>query len=116
MLLPWFAAWLSSIGFLLLVRLQVEAQGQPQPPGPGREMTFEEKRKLSHSMGSLSGERLVHVLQIIAEGPSAPVLVRPSAMPPDVRCGLACGLTNRPCCRRAANTCHLVVNPSRTLA
>lgn len=53
---------------------KVEAQGQPLPPGPGREMTFEEKRKLSHSMGSLSGERLVHVLQIIAEGPSAPVL------------------------------------------
>ena len=38
-------------------------------------MTFEEKRKLSHAMGSLAGERLVHVLQIIAEGPSAPVLV-----------------------------------------
>lgn len=54
----------------------MEAHGQPLAPGPGREMTFEEKRKLSHSMGSLSGERLVHVLQIIAEGPSAPVLVR----------------------------------------
>jgi hypothetical protein len=54
---------------------QVEAHGTAQPPGPGREMTFEEKRKLSHSMGSLAGERLVHVLQIIAEGPSAPVLV-----------------------------------------
>ncbi|KAL4421258.1 hypothetical protein ABPG75_010549 [Micractinium tetrahymenae] len=53
---------------------KVEAHGQQLPPGPGREMTFEEKRKLSHSMGSLSGERLVHVLQIIAEGPSAPVL------------------------------------------
>ncbi|KAI3423977.1 hypothetical protein D9Q98_009811 [Chlorella vulgaris] len=53
---------------------KVEAHGTAQPPGPGREMTFEEKRKLSHSMGSLAGERLVHVLQIIAEGPSAPVL------------------------------------------
>lgn len=54
---------------------QVEAHGQQLPPGPGRDMTFEEKRKLSHSMGSLAGERLVHVLQIIADGPSAPVLV-----------------------------------------
>lgn len=53
---------------------KVEAHGQPLPPGPGREMTFEEKRKLSHAMGSLSGERLVHVLQIIAEGPSAPAM------------------------------------------
>lgn len=55
---------------------QVEAHGQALAPGPGREMSFEEKRKLSHSMGSLAGERLVHVLQIIADGPSAPVLVR----------------------------------------
>lgn len=54
----------------------MEAHGQALPPGPGREMTFEEKRKLSHAMGSLSGERLVHVLQIIAEGPSAPAMVR----------------------------------------
>eukprot|EP00887_Chlorella_sp_A99_P005831 scaffold1.g5831.t1 len=44
------------------------------PPGPGREMTFEEKRKLSHSLGQLPGERLAHVLEIIAEGPSAPQL------------------------------------------
>jgi hypothetical protein len=41
-------------------------------------MTFEEKRRLSHAMGQLSGERLVHVLRIIAQGPSAPVLVRRS--------------------------------------
>ncbi len=56
-------------------RLQVEQHGQALPPGPGREMTFEEKRRLSHSMGTLAGEKLVHVLQIISEGPSAPVLV-----------------------------------------
>ena len=65
---------------------QVEAHGQPLPPGPGREMTFEEKRKLSHAMGSLSGERLVHVLQIIAEGPSAPAMVSRAG-----RCGLGLG-------------------------
>ena len=53
----------------------MEAHSQALAPGPGREMTFEEKRKLSHSMGSLAGERLVTVLQIIADGPSAPVLV-----------------------------------------
>ncbi len=57
----------------------MEAHAQPLPAGPGREMTFEEKRKLSHAMGSLSGERLVHVLQIIAEGPSAPAMVSPAA-------------------------------------
>ena len=61
--------------------LQVEAHGEPLPPGPGREMSFEEKRRLSHHMGSLAGERLVHVLQIIAEGPSAPALVSQAASP-----------------------------------
>jgi hypothetical protein len=43
------------------------------PPGslgdlvPERDMTFEEKRKLSAHMASLPGEKLVHVLDIISE-------------------------------------------------
>lgn len=49
--------------------------GPPPPPGPGRDMTFEEKRRLSHALGQLPGERLARVLEIIAEGPSAPQLV-----------------------------------------
>lgn len=43
-----------------------------QPPGPGREMTFEEKRRLSHLIGTLPGERLARVLEIIASGPTPP--------------------------------------------
>lgn len=44
------------------------------PPGslgdlaPDRDMTFEEKRKLSAHMASLPGEKLVAVLDIIQEG------------------------------------------------
>lgn len=44
------------------------------PPGslgdlaPDRDMTFEEKRKLSAHMASLPGEKLVAVLDIISEG------------------------------------------------
>lgn len=40
------------------------------PPGPGREMTFEEKRKLSHSLSQMGGEHMARVLEIVAEGPS----------------------------------------------
>jgi hypothetical protein len=50
------------------------ARNQAPPPGPGREMTFEEKRKLSHMLGSLPGERLARVLDIVAAGPSADTL------------------------------------------
>lgn len=51
---------------------KVAERENPPPPGPGREMSFEEKRKLSHALGTLPGERLTRVLEIIAEGPSAP--------------------------------------------
>jgi len=52
---------------------KAEAQSGPAAaPGNGRDMTFEEKRKLSHSLGQLPGEGLARVLEIIAEGPSAP--------------------------------------------
>jgi len=50
------------------------ARNQAPTPGPGREMTFEEKRKLSHMLGSLPGERLARVLEIVAAGPSADTL------------------------------------------
>jgi len=36
------------------------------PPG-GRDMTFEEKRRLSHALGALPGDRLGRVLDIICE-------------------------------------------------
>lgn len=48
------------------------AGAPPAAPGPHRDMTFEEKRKLSHALGTLPGERLESVLSIIAEGPSRP--------------------------------------------
>ncbi|KAL6785823.1 hypothetical protein ACKKBG_A00300 [Auxenochlorella protothecoides x Auxenochlorella symbiontica] len=51
--------------------------GGPGPapaPGPHRDMSFEEKRRLSHALGTLPGERLERVLGIIAEGPSRPAL------------------------------------------
>ena len=59
---------------------KAEARLAPPPaPGPGRDMSFEEKRKLSHTLGQLPGERLTRVLEIIAEGPSAPPVVRGGA-------------------------------------
>lgn len=76
---------------LALCLLQVDAELQeltakaaaalvpPSAPGPGRDMTFEEKRRLSHALGQLPGERLSRVLEIIAEGESAPQLVRGGA-------------------------------------
>jgi hypothetical protein len=41
-----------------------------EPPG-NREMTFEEKRKLSIAIGRLPGDRLAQVMDIIAEDPFA---------------------------------------------
>jgi hypothetical protein len=47
------------------------AREAPPQPGPGREMTFEEKRKLSHDLSEIPGERLARVLEIISESPAA---------------------------------------------
>ncbi|KAK2078978.1 hypothetical protein QBZ16_002668 [Prototheca wickerhamii] len=44
----------------------------PAAPGPHRDMTFEEKRRLSQALGALPGERIERVLAIVAEGPSRP--------------------------------------------
>lgn len=51
---------------------KAEARAHALPMGGGRDMSFEEKRKLSHALGTLQGEYLARVLDIIAEGPSAP--------------------------------------------
>lgn len=57
----------------LVAKVEAKSAGAPPPPpGPGREMSFEEKRRLSHALGTLPGERLARVLEIIADGPSAP--------------------------------------------
>ncbi len=48
-----------------------ERAGGLPPPGPGREMTFEEKRRLSHAVGSLPGDRLFGVLEIVEAGAGA---------------------------------------------
>ena len=53
---------------------KVAARHAVPPPGPGREMTFEERRKLSHSLGQMPGEQLGRVTQIISDGPCADVL------------------------------------------
>lgn len=53
---------------------KAKSRAGPLPPGPGRDMTFEEKRTLSHAFSTLPGERLARVLEIIAEGPSASTL------------------------------------------
>ena len=43
------------------------------PPGPGREMTMEEKRKLSHLITRhVNAEQMGRVMEMIMEGPSAP--------------------------------------------
>jgi len=47
------------------------ARTAPLPPGPDREMTFEERRKLSHSLSQLDGERLARILELILDSPSA---------------------------------------------
>ncbi|KAK9820597.1 hypothetical protein WJX72_012140 [[Myrmecia] bisecta] len=47
---------------------QAEARTGPLPPDPSRDMTLEEKRKLSQQLGSLPGERLERVMDIIAQG------------------------------------------------
>jgi hypothetical protein len=55
-----------------------------EPPG-NREMTFEEKRKLSIAIGRLPGDRLAQVMDIIAEDPYAA----------NVR-SLSCGVSHSP--------------------
>lgn len=45
----------------------------PKPPGPDRAMTFEEKRKLSHSITQyVTGDQMGRILELIMASPSAP--------------------------------------------
>lgn len=55
-----------------LAEKAVSQQG-PKEPGPDRDMTFEEKRKLSHAISHhVNGEQMGHILELIMESPSAP--------------------------------------------
>lgn len=55
-----------------LAEKAVSQQG-PKEPGPERAMTFEEKRKLSHSISHyVNGEQMGRILELIMESPSAP--------------------------------------------
>lgn len=45
----------------------IEIQSNPGPPGPDRDMTFDEKRKLSVYIGSLDGDKLERVFEIITQ-------------------------------------------------
>ena len=50
--------------------LQVEARSAPPgPPGPGRDMSFEEKRKLSLALSGLPHEKLTAVMEIVESDP-----------------------------------------------
>ena len=49
----------------LTERIDFNTQRHPGPPG-GRDMTFEEKRRLSIGLGNLPGDKVERVLEIIA--------------------------------------------------
>ncbi len=56
----------------LASKVQAE-QLQPKEPGPHRDMTLEEKRKLSHSITQhVNAEQMGRIMEMIMEGPSAP--------------------------------------------
>ena len=46
---------------------RMDVRINPGPPGPDREMTFDEKRKLSVFMGALDGDKLGKVIEIIEQ-------------------------------------------------
>ena len=46
---------------------RIEIRTNPGPPGPDRDMTFDEKRKLSVYIGSLDGDKLERVFEIITQ-------------------------------------------------
>jgi hypothetical protein len=56
----------------LASKVQAEQQ-QPKERGPHRDMTLEEKRKLSHSITQhINAEQMGRIMEMIMEGPSAP--------------------------------------------
>ena len=46
---------------------RIEIRTNPGPPGPERDMNFDEKRKLSVYIGSLDGDKLERVFEIITQ-------------------------------------------------
>ena len=46
---------------------RMEVRANPGPPGADRDMTFEEKRKLSVFMGALDADKLDRVIEIISQ-------------------------------------------------
>lgn len=46
---------------------RMEVRANPGPPGADRDMTYEEKRKLSVFMGSLDADKLDRVVEIISQ-------------------------------------------------
>lgn len=57
---------------MLASKVQAEQQ-QAKEPGPGRDMTLEEKRKLSHLITQhVNADQMGRVMELIMEGPSAP--------------------------------------------
>ena len=46
---------------------RMDVRANPGPPSADRDMTFDEKRKLSVFMGSLDGDRLDRVIEIITQ-------------------------------------------------
>ena len=45
----------------------MEVRANPGPPGADRDMTFEEKRKLSVFMGALDYDKLDRVVEIVSQ-------------------------------------------------
>ena len=46
---------------------RIEVRTNPGPPSADRDMTFEEKRKLSVFVGALDGDKLDRVIEIITQ-------------------------------------------------
>lgn len=46
---------------------RMEVRANPGPPGADRDMTFEEKRKLSVFMGALDYDKLDRVVEIVSQ-------------------------------------------------
>ena len=60
----------------LTERIDFNTQRHPGPPG-GRDMTFEEKRRLSIGLGNLPGDKVERVLEIIAVRHAAGLVTHP---------------------------------------
>lgn len=50
--------------------LQADSRAQPLPPGPGREVSFEEKRKLSLAISGMAHDKLTIVMDLVSQDPA----------------------------------------------